>query len=318
VGVTVSPDGEQIYVTESDGDRMIKIFDRAGTETGKFTTPGPQLGERAPVYLAMNASQRLFVSDRSQQAVFVYDANGNYLDSVLGPTTTLSKYLNQHTGGALPEGSTFYYNVFNRAVTLTQPGVNEPQSLPAPELSEWVPLGIRFNQNGDLFVTLSSDHTVAVIPAEALAPSSWKDFSPQIISFGGYGQEAGKMLYPNSAVADSRGRVYVTDGNNGRVSVWDPNGTYLFDFAKGAAEGALNLPRGAFIDQRDRFFVVDAVGQHVAVYDVSGDLPEFLYLFGDYGVDNGLFNYPNDIYVDATGRLYIADRENNRVQVWSY
>jgi hypothetical protein len=33
---------------------------------------------------------------------------------------------------------------------------------------------------------------------------------------------------------------------------------------------------------------------------------------------DGQFNYPNDIALDASGRLYIADRENNRIQVWSY
>ena len=40
--------------------------------------------------------------------------------------------------------------------------------------------------------------------------------------------------------------------------------------------------------------------------------------FGDFGAGDGQFSYPNDIAIDASGRLYIADRENNRVQVWSY
>jgi len=63
---------------------------------------------------------------------------------------------------------------------------------------------------------------------------------------------------------------------------------------------------------------VDAVGQNVKVYDVSGREPIFLFSFGDFGMEDGLFNYPNDIAMDETGRLYIVDRENNRVQVWSF
>ncbi len=64
--------------------------------------------------------------------------------------------------------------------------------------------------------------------------------------------------------------------------------------------------------------MADAVGQDVKVYDVSDSQPSFLYEFGDFGMDDGLFNYPNDIAVDDTGRLYVVDRENHRVQVWSY
>jgi len=120
------------------------------------------------------------------------------------------------------------------------------------------------------------------------------------------------------AVVDSQNRIYVADGNNGRVSAWDAQGRYLFQFGRGSGDGELSLPRGMFIDGRDRLHVVDAVDQNVKVYDVSGQEPIFLYAFGDWGLEDGLFNYPNDIVLDGSGRLYIADRENNRVQVWSY
>jgi len=33
---------------------------------------------------------------------------------------------------------------------------------------------------------------------------------------------------------------------------------------------------------------------------------------------DGMFNYPNDITTDNQGRVYIVDRENNRIQVWSF
>jgi DNA-binding beta-propeller fold protein YncE len=119
-------------------------------------------------------------------------------------------------------------------------------------------------------------------------------------------------------MTDSQGRTYVTDGNNGRIAVWDKNQQFLFNFAFGTADGAVSLPRGLFIDRHDRLHVVDAVGQSIRVYDVSGPEPAYLFSFGDVGAGDGLFNYPADITVDDSGRLYIADRDNNRVQVWSY
>jgi hypothetical protein len=56
----------------------------------------------------------------------------------------------------------------------------------------------------------------------------------------------------------------------------------------------------------------------VRVYDVSGAEPKFAMQFGGFGKAEGNFNYPMDVFLDGTGRLYVADRDNNRIQVWSY
>jgi DNA-binding beta-propeller fold protein YncE len=165
---------------------------------------------------------------------------------------------------------------------------------------------------------IESQNSVREIPGNAVMALTWQDFNPVMSKFGVSGQNNGQLLFPNDALTDSQGRVYVMDGNNGRISVWDKMRVFQFNFGKGSGDGALNLPRGAAIDSRDRLHVVDAVGQNVKVYDVSGPEPKFLYVFGDMGLGDGQFNYPNDIALDGTGRLYIADRENNRIQVWSY
>ena len=318
VGVAVSPDGSKIYVAETDGERLIKVLDRDGKPLGSFASPGTSSSERSPVYIAVDPAGRVFVSDRLQNSVMLFTADGQYLDSLITPDMTLSKYLNQHLDGALPDGTAFSYNVLSGFVSLTQPGMTEAQKLPAPSLTLWDPLGVRFDRNGNLLVTDMSDHAVHIFPAESIQASSWKDFAPKTMSFGEYGQKPGQLMFPNTAVTDSHGRYFVTDGNNGRISAWDPDRNYLLDFAKGAGEDALNLPRGGFIDDHDRLFVADAVGQQVKVYDVSNSEPHYLYTFGDFGIDNGLFNYPSDIFVDSTGLIYIADRENDRIQVWSY
>ena len=131
------------------------------------------------------------------------------------------------------------------------------------------------------------------------------------MALGAEGKDPGQFWFPNYVLVDSKGRLYVSDGNNGRLQVFDPDGQLLYGL------GSLSLPRGMAIDA-DRLYVVDVVAQVVNVYDVSGEKAKLLFSFGDFGLGDGQFNYPNDIAVDETGRIYVADRVNNRVQVWSY
>ena len=320
VGVALSPNGKTIYVTETDGERMVKMFDRDGNLLGKFTAPGTTVGERAPVYIATDKSGRVFVSDRTQGVIYVYTEKGSLVDVIISPTLTLSEYVAKHNGGSLPAGTTLSYNWFGPDVHYQIPGKGD-QTLPAPttELA-WGPLGIRFDKEGNMWVTtlLADRHFVIKFPADVMKAKSWEDFNPPDLSFGQLGKEADQFEYPNTVIPDDKGRIYISDGNNARVSAWSAEFKHLLNFGRGTGDQTLNLPRGAWIDKKDKLFVTDAVGQTVRVYDVSGDEPVFLYIFGDFGTEDGQFNYPNDIVIDQTGRLYIADRENNRVQVWSH
>jgi DNA-binding beta-propeller fold protein YncE len=318
VGVALSPQGDRIYVAETGGERLVKIFDRDGNSLGSFSPPRTGPGERSPVYLATDSTGRVFVTDRLQHAVFVYDREGGYLDTILAPDLTLGEYVFKQVAGLKP-GATYAYDLFESDVYYQQAG-EEEQTLPAPNPFAWSPLGIRIDGQGNILLTDVSTvrNVVREIPTTIVLADSWQDAELPQRMFGETGQGNGQLLFPNSAVSDSQGRIYVTDGNNGRLSVWDARREFLFTFAQGAGDGALSLPRGAAMDGRDRLHVVDAVGQDVKVYDVSGPEPDFLFAFGDWGLGDGQFDFPNDIILDDTGRLYIADRENNRIQVWSY
>lgn len=318
IGVALSPQGDRIYVTETQGDRMIKMFASDGNLLGSFSIPGVTPGERSPVYIATDSSGRVYVTDRLQHAIIVFDKDGGYLDTILSPTLTLSEYVSKHTGTA-PQPGSFAYNIFGEDVSYQDAADNE-QTLPRPDYADWAPLGIRFDTKDQMILTdvTEGHNSVRVVPASVTMSSDWLNFDLSALQFGISGQGNGQLLFPNAAVADSQGRIIISDGNNGRLSVWNDQGGFLFHFGSGNGDGALSLPRGMAIDGRDRLHVVDAVGQDVKVYDFSGPEPSFLFSFGAMGDLNSQFNYPNDIAVDVSGRLYIADRENNRIQVWSY
>lgn len=318
VGVTLSPQGDRVYVAERGGDRLVKIFDPDGDALGSFAPPRTEPGQRSPVYLDVNPAGQLFVTDRLQHAIFVFNPDGDYLDTILGPDLTLSEYVSGQVE-AIDRSDRYAYNLFQPAVYYQKIG-QFGQILPPPTRTGWAPLGVRVDAFGRLLVTDAREglNTVRVLPSDFTLASLWPRFDPAEVTVGTNGQGDGQLIFPNTAVTDSQGRIYITDSNNSRISVWSNDGRFLFHFGQGKVDGVVSLPRGAAISGRDRLHVVDAVGQNVKVYDVSGPEPRFLFAFGSWGMGDGQFNYPNDIALDNSGRLYITDRENNRVQVWTY
>ena len=119
----------------------------------------------------------------------------------------------------------------------------------------------------------------------------------------------GAFYFPNGVAVAKDGRVYVSDGNNRRVQVFDKTGEF-----KQVIDSS-GVPRGMAIDAEKRLFVVDALAHTVDVYDLEGVR---LTQFGARGFGPGEFNFPNDVAIDRTGRIYVSDRENNQVQVWAW
>jgi DNA-binding beta-propeller fold protein YncE len=328
VAVAVSPDYQRLYAAESDGERLVKIFDRNGTMLSYFAPPGTDAPNREPKYMAISPDGRVFVVDRKAAAIYIYDPNGVLIDGIIGQHMTLSKYM--ASKGA--SGVITNFEGINNIITY---GAGQKLTIEYPaDEPQWSPLGLRFDEQGNLIYTDTTEklHSVHIIPAADLGitvtpgtPPTFSgtsapltNFNPGIVEFGAEGQGNDQFSFPQVVVKDTRGNFYISDSNNSRIAVWTPDAKYKTFFAFGSKEGALNLPRGLWMDKRDCLLVADAVGSKIRVYDVSGDEPTFSFEIGGYGFAEGLFNYPIDVIIDGTGRLYIADRANNRIQVWSY
>jgi DNA-binding beta-propeller fold protein YncE len=265
MGVAVSPDGDRIYVTESAGSHLVRVYDQSGDEIDTLKPPGG-VTTRLPVYVAVNpVTGDVFVSDRLGETVDLYDEDGKYLRRFT-PRGRLGK------------------------------GAN--------------PLGLAFDSDGKLYMT----------------DVSGKRRTHRILVFGNDEEPLrkigapGAFWFPNGLAVDSNDDLYVADSNNGRLAIFDPNGKLAASIRRGVADGDLGLPRGVALHD-DRLYVVDTTAHTVKVYDVSGDVtkvPSFLGSFGVEGVEDGTFEYPNGIAIDGDGRIYVTDRVNNRVQIWTY
>jgi DNA-binding beta-propeller fold protein YncE len=72
----------------------------------------------------------------------------------------------------------------------------------------------------------------------------------------------------------------------------------------------------AFDLQTGERYVADGYGNaRVHKYSAEG---QYLFSWGDYGTDPGQFNLVHSIATDTQGRVYVADRENHRIQVFDH
>jgi tripartite motif-containing protein 71 len=265
LGVAVSPDGQRIYVTQSDGKRTTLLYDHDGKLVATLAPPTSTGAAHVPVYVAINPTNNdVYVTDRLTAAMYVYNAAG----------------------------------VYQRTFT------------PPKSIGTWAPLGVAFDAAGNLYVTEVGGkvHRVLVFDGSGAVV---RTLTPT---------DTG-MVFPNGLAVDGAGDVVVTDSNNGRALAFSPTGAVIASVNRGIADGDLGMPRGIAADDSGRLFVVDTTNQAVHVYrlgEVGSNKVVFVGSFGTEGVKDGEFEYPNGIATDSRSHIYITDRENGRVQVWSY
>jgi NHL repeat len=124
---------------------------------------------------------------------------------------------------------------------------------------------------------------VLVFPAGAAA------FGP-VSSFGGFGSGVGQLDEPGSLAIGAEGAAYVADSKNNRVDVFSPQGDFLRAFGEGVVDGAEALQ---------------------VCTTATACLP------GKASFASGGMNGPEDVAFGPDGQLYVADRNNSRIEVFT-
>jgi sugar lactone lactonase YvrE len=156
-----------------------------------------------------------------------------------------------------------------------------------------------------------------------------------VSSFGGLGNELGKLYEPRGLAVDAQGNLNEADTWNARVVKYDPSGKPVASWGGGdqdlgdgrratitdgdqAKNQASPLgffgPRGLAIDAKGNVYIADTGNKRIVVTDEQG---KYLYQWGYAGADLGAFNEPTGVAVDGQGNVYVADTWNGRVQVFA-
>ena len=116
------------------------------------------------------------------------------------------------------------------------------------------------------------------------------------------------------------GLIYCADDGRHTITKWTPEGELLLtigtpDEPSAPSSGEpFNRPTDIAVASDGSLFISDGYGNaRVHHYSPEG---EHLHSWGEPGIAPGQFMVPHNIAIDAEERLYVADRESHRVQVF--
>jgi peptidylamidoglycolate lyase len=128
----------------------------------------------------------------------------------------------------------------------------------------------------------------------------------------------GRFALPHSVTVDRDDNVWITDVALHQVYKQSHDGKLLLTLGERGVPGNdrrhFNRPTDVAVAPDGSFYVSDGyVNSRVLKFAADGT---FLLEWGSNGTGPGQFDLPHGIAVDASGRVFVVDRENARVQVF--
>jgi sugar lactone lactonase YvrE len=183
------------------------------------------------------------------------------------------------------------------------------------------PTGVAIDSFGNVYVADSGNDMVRKItPAGVVTTLAGNGYSG---SSDGIGTLA-RFYYPAGVAVDVWGNVFVADRDNHKIRKITPEGvvtTLAGDGSRGSTDGTgpaakFDYPEGIAIDASGNVYVSD---NHSIRKITPAGVVTTLAGSGSYGSSDGTgtaakFNNPSGVTVDASGNVYVADSDNNRIR----
>jgi DNA-binding beta-propeller fold protein YncE len=165
---------------------------------------------------------------------------------------------------------------------------------------------VAVNGKDQVYVYNRGEHPVIVFDRDGAYRSSWGE---------------GQTVRAHGITIGPDDSVWLTDDGAHTIRQFTPDGKLLLTIGE---SGKAADPHGgkpfnrpthvALCPRTGDIYVSDGYGNsRVHKYDPKGRL---LLSWGEPGTDPGCFNIPHNIATDQDGLVYVADRENHRVQIF--
>jgi DNA-binding beta-propeller fold protein YncE len=176
--------------------------------------------------------------------------------------------------------------------------------------------GVGVDSRDRVYVFTRGDHPIIVFDKEGKFLNAWGE---------------GVFTSPHGVFIDRDDNIYLSDDGDHTVRVFDPDGNLkqtIGEAGVAADTGYLHNVRPVLFGgkpfnrvtnvakgRNGDLYIADGYG-NARVHRFSAD-GKHITSWGQPGGRPGEFNLPHAIGVDSSGRVYVADRENSRVQIFT-
>ena len=190
---------------------------------------------------------------------------------------------------------------------------------------------IAFDAAGNLFIADTANHRIRKVDVNGLITTVAGNGD------GGYSGDGGpatnaSLNSPGGIAFDSAGHLFIADAMNARVRKVDTNGVITTVAGNGssawpttgdggpATNAIVRYPVSVVVDAYGNLYIADDADLRVRKVDTNGIITTFAgggptYYSGDGGpAINASLWTPEDLCLDASGNLFIADVYNNRIR----
>lgn len=233
----------------------LNSFGTHGTGPGEFDSPHG---------LAIGSSNNLYVVDRTNHRIQIFDSDGIFLNSFgsFGSEDGQFYYPNDialdiDENIYITDGSNHRIQIFDKDGNFIKSFGSygfEDDDLRYPE-------GIAIDNNLNIYITEIYDHRVKVFDKDG-------NF---ILVFGTEGINAGEFSFPIGIALDKDKNIYVSDYENNRIQIFDNSGTFL-----DAIIDIQGYPRKIHVDKNKNIYI--AYDNSFEKYDSTGVKINYLQL----------------------------------------
>lgn len=269
--------------------------------------------------LAVDTEDRVYVLNRSEHPVIVFDRHGNLLAS-----WGEGFFQRAHGSNIGADGSIYCTDDGNHTVSKFTPegkllmqlgNKGQPSDTgfvhtPGATLTSCLPTikrgGPPFNRPTG--VSLSSAGEIFI--SDGYGNARVHRFSPDgklLLSWGEPGTEPGQFRLPHSIWVDNQDRVWIVDRENYRIQIFDQEGKFLDQWTD------LSRPTDMVIDNEQVVYVSE-LNQRVSLFTIDGKL---LARWGSQEEDKetSLFAAPHAIAVDSRGDIYVGEVSRTQAKI---
>jgi DNA-binding beta-propeller fold protein YncE len=248
--------------------------------------------------VAVDSSDRVYVFNRGEHPMIVYDRQGQLLAS-------WGEGLFKTPHGICLDADENLYLVDRGSHTLKK--FSRDGELLQALGTEGVPGvdGRPFGGPTDVAVSPSGE----VYVSDGYENARVHKFSAEgelLLSWGAPGDGPGRFNLPHSVWVDRRGQVYVADRENHRIQIFTSQGEYLTQWT------GFVQPTDIYVDADENVYVAEL--QHrVSIVDIEGNL--IARWGGESSHTPGQFVAPHAVWTDSRGDLYVGEvLQGQRIQ----